>query len=108
MSSMDKAKDIWELWLYVAGKTPKSKLAIERLKQICDEYLPDQCKILVVDLEKNPALAKINEIIAMPTLIKKLPEPVRKLIGDLSNTERVLMGLDIVERKKDKEPVESK
>ncbi|MHB9028891.1 MAG: circadian clock KaiB family protein [Candidatus Latescibacterota bacterium] len=104
MSSAERSNDFWELWLYVAGQSPKSKLAIERLKQICDEYLPNQCNIFVVDLQKNPELAKINEIVAMPTLIKRLPEPVRKLIGDLSNTERVLMGLDIVERKKTRNP----
>ncbi len=105
MSSTEHSKDFWELWLYVAGQTPKTKAAIASLKQICDEYLPGRCKIFVVDLQKNPELAKINEIMAMPTLIKRLPEPVRKLIEDLSNTERVLMGLDIVE--KNKEPVKS-
>jgi circadian clock protein KaiB len=85
----------WELRLYVAGQTTKSLQAFTNLKQICDEHLGDKYKIEVVDLMKKPELAKGDQIFAIPTLVRKLPEPVRKIIGDLSNTERVLVGLDL-------------
>jgi circadian clock protein KaiB len=87
--------EIWDLRLYVAGKTAKSLAALENLKRICEEYLPGQYRIEVVDLLVHPQLAKGDEIIAIPTLVRKLPEPIRKVIGDLSNTERALVGLQL-------------
>jgi circadian clock protein KaiB len=85
----------WELRLYVAGQTAKSLQAFANLKRICDDHLAARYQIEVVDLTKNPELAKGDQIFALPTLVRKLPEPVRKIIGDLSNTERVLVGLDL-------------
>ena len=89
----------WELKLYVAGQTAKSLQAFANLKRICEEHHPGEYRIEVVDLLKNPQLAKGDQILALPTLVRKLPEPVRKIIGDLSNTERVLVGLDLQSRK---------
>ncbi|MEW6444039.1 MAG: circadian clock protein KaiB [bacterium] len=89
------AKKEWELRLYVAGQSPKSVAAFANLKKICDDYLKGIYRIEVVDLLTNPQLAKGDQILAVPTLVRKLPEPVRKIIGDLSNTERVLVGLDL-------------
>lgn len=86
---------LWDLRLYVAGQTPKSLLAFSNLKRICEEHLSGQYHIEVVDLLKNPQLAKGDQILALPTLVRKLPEPVRKIIGDLSNEESVLVGLDL-------------
>jgi circadian clock protein KaiB len=86
---------IFELKLYVAGQTSKSIAAFSNLQKICDEHLAGKYKIEIIDLLKNPKLAKGDQIFAVPTLVKKLPEPVRKIIGDLSNTERVLVGLDL-------------
>ena len=83
------------LKLYVAGQTPKSLTAFANLKKICDEHLKSRYRIVVVDLLEHPQLAKGDQILAIPTLVRKLPEPVRKIIGDLSNTERVLVGLDL-------------
>jgi circadian clock protein KaiB len=91
-------KPIWELRLYVAGQTAKSLQAFVNLKRICEEHLASSYQIEVIDLLKNPELAKGDQIFALPTLVRKLPEPVRKIIGDLSNTERVLVGLDLRER----------
>ncbi len=88
-------KESWELRLYVAGQTPKSMTAFANLKKLCEEHLPGQYSIEVIDLIKNPSLAKGDQILAVPTLVRKLPEPIRKIIGDLSNTERVLVGLDL-------------
>jgi circadian clock protein KaiB len=85
------------LRLYVAGKTSKSVTAFSNLKKICEEHLKGKYTIEVVDLKENPQLAKQDQIIALPTLVKQLPPPVKKIIGDLSNTEKVLIGLDIVE-----------
>jgi circadian clock protein KaiB len=85
----------WDLRLYVAGQTPKSLTAFENLKKICDEHLAGQYQIEVIDLLEQPQLARGDQIIALPTLVRKLPEPIRKIIGDLSNTERVLVGLDL-------------
>ena len=90
--------DIFLLRLYVAGQTPKSMTAFANLKNICEEHLAGRYKIEVVDLLKNPTLAQGDQILAIPTLVRKLPEPVRKIIGDLSNTERVLIGLDLLPR----------
>jgi circadian clock protein KaiB len=83
----------------VAGQTPKSLTAFANLKRICEEHLESRYTFEVIDLLKNPLLARGDQILAIPTLVRKLPIPVRKIIGDLSNTERVLVGLDIVPRK---------
>ena len=88
-------KDIWELRLYVAGQTPKSLTAFANLKKICEEHLKGKYHIEVIDLLKNPQLAKGDQILAIPTLVRKLPPPIKKIIGDLSNTLRVLVGLDL-------------
>ncbi len=87
--------EIWELRLYVAGQTPNSLKAFANLKKICEEHLAGKYQIEVVDLLENPTLARGDQILAIPTLVRKLPEPVKKIIGDLSNTERVLVGLDL-------------
>ncbi len=85
----------WELRLYVAGETTRSVAALVNLKKICHEHLEGKYRIEVIDLLKNPRLAQGDQILALPTLVRKLPVPVRKIIGDLSNTTRVLVGLDI-------------
>jgi circadian clock protein KaiB len=87
--------DKWELRLYTAGQTPKSLAAFRNLKKVCEEYLPGQYEIEVIDLLANPRLAKDHQIVAIPTLVRKLPSPIRKIIGDLSDTERTLVGLDL-------------
>lgn len=86
---------VWELRLYVAGQTPKSVTALANLQRICAEHLAGRYRIEVIDLTKTPQLAAADQIVAVPTLLRKLPVPVRKIIGDLSNTERVLVGLDV-------------
>jgi circadian clock protein KaiB len=88
-------KKEWELRLYVAGQTPKSLEAFNNLKEIAETYLHGKYSIEVVDLLKNPQLARGDEIIAIPTLVRKLPEPIKKIIGDLANKEKVLVGLQI-------------
>ncbi len=94
-----RAEKEWELRLYVAGQTAKALTALNNLKKICHENLEgDQYHIEVIDLLKQPQLARGDQIVAVPTLVRKLPEPVRKIIGDLSNTERVLVGLDLRQR----------
>ena len=93
-----RPEEIWELRLYVAGQTPKSIAAFANLKKICEEHLKGKYRIEVIDLLKNPQLAKGDQILAIPTLVRKLPQPIKKIIGDLSNTERVLVGLDIKPR----------
>jgi circadian clock protein KaiB len=90
--------DKWILRLYVAGQTPKCIAAFANLKKICAEHLDGQCQIEIIDLLENPQLARGDQIIAIPTLVRNLPQPVRKIIGDLSNTERVLVGLDLRSR----------
>jgi circadian clock protein KaiB len=85
----------WELKLYVAGQTAKSLQAFANLKRICEDHLSGEYHIEIIDLIENPQLAAGDQILALPTLVRKLPEPVRKIIGDLSNTERVLVGLDL-------------
>jgi circadian clock protein KaiB len=86
---------LWDLRLYVAGQTPKSIAAFGNLKRVCEEHLAGKYKLEVIDLLKSPQLAAGDQIVAIPTLVRKLPEPVRKIIGDLSNTERVLVGLQL-------------
>ena len=93
---MNDGNEKWELRLYTAGQTPKSVAALANLKRVCEEHLAGNYSIEVVDLMKNPRLAKEDEIIAIPTLVRKIPAPLRKIIGDLSNTERVLAGLDLI------------
>jgi circadian clock protein KaiB len=83
------------LCLYVAGETPKSVTALANLKKICSQHLEGSYRIKVIDLLKNPRLARDHQILALPTLVRQLPSPIRKIIGDLSNTERVLVGLDV-------------
>lgn len=90
-----KPGEKWNLRLYVAGQTPKSLTAFANLKRLCEEHLKGRYTIEVIDLIKTPLLAKDDQILALPTLVRSLPEPVRKIIGDLSNTERVLVGLDL-------------
>lgn len=85
----------WDLRLYVAGQTPKSVVAFGNLKKLCEEHLKGQYRIEVIDLLLHPELARGDQILAIPTLVRKLPEPIKKIIGDLSNTERVLVGLDL-------------
>ena len=92
---MEKEKT-WELRLYIAGETPKSVLALKNLKKYCETYLKDQYRIEVIDLLVKPQLAEGDQILAIPTLVRKFPEPIRKIIGDLSNEEKVLVGLNIV------------
>jgi circadian clock protein KaiB len=85
----------WNLRLYVAGETPKCVQAFEHLKRICEEHLQGRYTIEVIDLLKNPTLASGDQIIAIPTLVRQLPPPVKKIIGDLTNTERVVVGLNL-------------
>ena len=85
----------WQLRLYVAGQTEKSVAAFANLNRICEQYLPGEFEIEVIDLTENPRLAREDQIVAIPTLIRKLPEPIRKIIGDLSDTERTLVGLQL-------------
>jgi circadian clock protein KaiB len=89
------AGQTYSLRLYVAGQTPKSVLAFKNLKHICEEHLPGRYEVEIIDLLENPQLARGDQILAVPTLVRRLPEPIKKIIGDLSNTERVLVGLDL-------------
>jgi circadian clock protein KaiB len=91
-----KKDQLWELRLYVAGQTAKSTAALTNLKKYCEKYLKGQYKIEVIDLLVTPQLAEGDQIFAIPTLVRKVPEPIRKIIGDLSNEEKVLVGLNIV------------
>ena len=90
-----RAKPEWQLKLYVAGKTARSVAALENLKNLCETHLAGRYSIEIVDLLVNPQLAAGDQILAVPTLVRKFPEPIRKIIGDLSNEERVLVGLDV-------------
>lgn len=94
--------EMFNLRLYVAGQTPKAVRAFANLQRICDEHLPGRYQIEVIDLLVNPQLGRGDQILAVPTLVRRLPEPIKKIIGDLSNTERVLVGLDL--RRKDEGP----
>ena len=91
----DSVEEGWVLKLYVAGQTPKSIAAFSNLSRICDEHLDSRYRIEVVDLLENPRLAKGDQIVAIPTLVRRLPQPVKKIIGDLANTETVLVGLNL-------------
>ena len=90
-----RVRATWDLRLYVAGQTPRAVQAFANLTRICEEHLAGKYRIEVIDLLKSPQLARGDQIVAVPTLVRKLPEPVRKIIGDLSNTEKVLVGLDL-------------
>ncbi|HEX7182435.1 MAG TPA: circadian clock KaiB family protein [Thermoanaerobaculia bacterium] len=94
MSESD-SNEFWDLKLYVAGQTPKSVTALSNLKKLCDEHMAGCYRIEVIDLVQNPQLARSDQILAIPTLVRRFPEPIRKIIGDLSNKERVLVGLDV-------------
>lgn len=96
--SSSETTEQWELRLYTAGQTPKSILAFNNLKRICEEHMPGRYHIEIVDLMRNPRLAKEDQIVAIPTLVRKLPQPLRKIIGDLSDTERTLVGLQLRSR----------
>lgn len=89
------SEEFWELRLYVAGQTPKSISALSNLKKMCEEHMAGRYRIEVIDLVKNPQLARSDQILAIPTLVRRLPEPMRRIIGDLSNKERVLVGLNV-------------
>jgi circadian clock protein KaiB len=87
--------EVWELRLYIAGRTPKSVRALDNLRRLCEEHLAGRYRIDVVDLLENPQLARQDEIVAIPTLVRKLPDPIRKVIGDMSDAERTLVGLQL-------------
>lgn len=93
--TLPQAEKFWELRLYVAGQTPKSLTALSNLRRICDDHLKGRYHIDVIDLLAEPQLSRGDQILAIPTLVRNLPQPVRKIIGDLSDTERVLVGLDL-------------
>lgn len=95
LRSLQPVPALWELRLYVAGQTPKCLTAFANLKRLCEAHLAGAYRIEVIDLLKQPQLAQGDQILAIPTLVRKLPEPMKKIIGDLSNTERVLIGLDL-------------
>jgi circadian clock protein KaiB len=92
---MTKREETWKLRLYVAGHAPKSRTAFQNLQRICEEHLPGQYTIEVIDLLEKPQLAAGDQIVAVPTLVRKLPEPLRRIVGDLSDTERALVGLQL-------------
>ena len=92
--------EMFDLRLYVAGQTPKAVRAFANLRKICDEYLAGRYRIEVIDLLEDPRLGRGDQILALPTLVRRLPQPIKKIIGDLSNTERVLVGLDLRQRQK--------
>ena len=88
-------EDVWELRLYIAGHSERTAAALKNLRELCEEHLHNKYRIEVVDLTVNPALARGDQILAVPTLVRRLPPPVKRIIGDLSNTERVLVGLNL-------------
>jgi len=99
MTAVRKGAAKWNLRLYVAGQTPKSITAFANLKKLCEEHLRGDYSIEVIDLLKKPQLASGDQIVAIPTLVRRLPSPIKQIIGDLSNTERVLVGLDLVPKR---------
>jgi len=88
----------WNLRLYIAGQTPKSMVALANLRRICEQHMNGRYTIEIIDLMANPRLAQQDQIVAIPTLVREIPSPLKRIIGDLSNTERVLVGLDVVPR----------
>ena len=95
---MDTDTKRWSLRLYIAGQTPKSVAALANLRRICDEHMNGEYEVEVIDLMESPHLAQKDQIVAIPTLVRQLPEPLKRIIGDLSNTQRVLVGLDLQPR----------
>jgi len=95
ITTLRDSEEVWELRLYTAGQTPRSKAAFANLKRICEQHLPGRYTVEVIDLLANPRLAKDDQIVAIPTLVRKLPSPIRKIIGDLSDVERTLVGLQL-------------
>lgn len=93
-----EATEVWHLRLYIAGRSAKSQHAVENLKTICDEHLAGRHEVEIIDLAEQPSLARSEDVLAIPTLVRRLPAPVRKVIGDLSDTERVLIGLRVEPR----------
>ena len=93
-------EEMFDLRLYVAGQTPKAIRAFANLREICDEHLAGRYRIEVIDLLEDPQLGRGDQILALPTLVRRLPQPIKRIIGDLSNTERVLVGLDLRQRQK--------
>ncbi|MGB8651484.1 MAG: circadian clock KaiB family protein [Mycobacteriales bacterium] len=93
--SEEESAPVYDLRLYVAGQSPKSLRAIDNLRKVCEEHLAGRYRVELIDLVENPKLARGDEIIAVPTLVRKLPEPIRKIIGDLSDTDKVLVGLQL-------------
>jgi len=100
-TALRRAKYI--LRLYVTGSSHRSLRAVYNLKKLCEEYLPDDYELEVIDIYKDPAAAREEQIIAAPTLVKKLPRPIRKFVGDMSNTQKILVGLDLYERQENKQ-----
>lgn len=96
--AMEEDGEFWDLRLYVAGQTPKSISALANLKKFCEEHLAGKYRIEVIDLVQNPKLARTDQILAIPTLVRRLPAPMRKIIGDLSDKERVLVGFNLKSR----------
>lgn len=94
------SEEMFDLRLYVAGQTPKAIRAFANLRKICDEHLAGRYRIEVIDLLEDPQLGRGDQILALPTLVRRLPQPIKRIIGDLSNTERVLVGLDLRQRQK--------
>jgi circadian clock protein KaiB len=90
-----KPAESWMMRLYVAGQSTRSVAAIANLRRFCDTYMPGRCSIEVIDLIRNPELAKVDQIVAIPTLVRKIPEPVRRIIGDLSATDKVLLSFEL-------------
>ena len=95
-ANTEAGEERWILRLYIAGQTPKSLTALSNLRRICEDHLAGRYSIEIIDLQENPGLARKDQIMAIPTLVRKLPPPIKKIIGDLSNTERVLIGLDVI------------
>jgi circadian clock protein KaiB len=95
-SSGKESESFWTMRLYVAGQSPRSNAAIANLRRICDEHMPGRYEVQVIDLARNPELARMDQIVAIPTLVKKMPTPVRRIIGDLSATDKVLLSLELV------------
>ena len=104
-STISPATEIWHLRLYIAGDSPKSRTALANLRRICEEQLPGAYEIEVVDLIKDPKLAKLHQIVAIPTLIRQLPEPIKRVIGDLSDSDKALISLDLSKRSRGAAPV---
>jgi len=98
-ATTDGAGEKWNLKLYTAGQSPKSLAALDNLKRVCEQHLAGRYSIEVIDLLKNPRLAKDDQIVAIPTLVRKLPEPLRRIVGDLSDTERALVGMQLRQQK---------